>query len=109
MRSLLSKALAVLTLLSPILAEDSQHKLVTVDDVLSETKGKLTDGGATNSEAISDTSTTFNGIQVPPMKELTGEGLEHDIKDGYWSDPPFAEEKPFVRLSPWMGKANRCM
>ena len=40
--------------------------------------------GATNSEAISGTSTKFNDIEVPPMKELTGEGFDEDTKNGYW-------------------------
>lgn len=78
----------VLALLSPALAQDSQHKLSTVDDVLSETKGGPKDAGAaagaTNSEAISDQSTTFNGVKVPPMKELTGDNFDKDTKDGYW-------------------------
>ena len=40
--------------------------------------------GATNSEAISSSSTTFNGIQVPPMKEMNGEAFDTEAKDGYW-------------------------
>ena len=88
MRSILSTAILVLALLSPGFAQDSQHKLSTVDDVLSETKGGPKDAGtaagATNSEAISDQSTTFNGMKVPPMKELTGDTFDKDTKDGYW-------------------------
>lgn len=87
MRSLLSRVLLFLALLSPSLAQEDQHKL-TVEDVLAETKGGPKDAGAaagaTNSEAISDESTTFNGIKVPPMKELNGEDFDKDIKDGYW-------------------------
>ena len=40
--------------------------------------------GATNSEAVSGTATKFNDIEVPPMKELTGEGFDEDIQNGYW-------------------------
>lgn len=40
--------------------------------------------GATNSEEISDSPTTFNGISVPPMKELRGETFDTEVKDGYW-------------------------
>ncbi|KAF6224756.1 hypothetical protein HO133_009950 [Letharia lupina] len=40
--------------------------------------------GATNSEALSGTATKFNDMEVPPMKELTGEGYDEDIKNGYW-------------------------
>jgi protein disulfide-isomerase len=32
-------------------------------------------------------STTFNGIEVPPMKELTPENFEETVKDGYWLEP----------------------
>ena len=28
--------------------------------------------------------TVFNGIKVPPIKELTMENYESTIKDGYW-------------------------
>jgi protein disulfide-isomerase len=28
--------------------------------------------------------TVFNGIEVPPMKELDGDGFEESIKEGYW-------------------------
>lgn len=88
MRFILSSALVALALLSPALTQDSQHKLSTVDDVLSETKVGPKDAGAaagaTNSEAISDESTKFNGIKVPPMKELNGDDFDKDTKDGYW-------------------------
>lgn len=87
MRSLLSRALLVLALLSPAYAEEKQRKL-TVEDVLSETKGGPKDAGAaagaTNSEALSDEATTFNGVKVPPMKELNGNDFDKDTKDGYW-------------------------
>lgn len=29
-------------------------------------------------------STTFNGIEVPPMKDLTPDNFEETVKDGYW-------------------------
>ncbi|KAG8531762.1 uncharacterized protein KY384_003398 [Bacidia gigantensis] len=68
---------------------DKQQQLNTVEDALSEPKAETpkADGaqaGATNSEAVSSTSTKFNGMEVPPMKELTGENAESDIKNGYW-------------------------
>lgn len=31
-------------------------------------------------------STTFNGVEVPPMKDLTPDNFEETIKDGYWSE-----------------------
>ena len=96
MRALLPRALLALALLSPVLAKpaaiDTQHQLNTVEDVLAESKTKTDDvkiedgpkAGATNSEAVSGTPTKFNGIEVPPMKELSGEGFEKDTKNGYW-------------------------
>ena len=88
MRSLIGKFLVSLALLSPVSAQDSQHKLSTVDDVLSETRGDPKNAGAaagaTNGEAISDESTKFNGMKVPPMKELNGDDFDKDTKDGYW-------------------------
>ena len=42
--------------------------------------------GATNSEDLSDASTTFNGISVPPMRELKGDSFNEETKDGYWYD-----------------------
>ncbi|KAM0795147.1 hypothetical protein BDR22DRAFT_814057 [Usnea florida] len=40
--------------------------------------------GATNSEAVSGTGTKFNDMDVPPMKELTGDGFDEETKNGYW-------------------------
>ena len=88
MRFLVSRALLVLALLSPAYTRDSQHHLDTVEDVLSENKGGPKDAGAaagaTNSEAVSDESTTFNRVTVPPMKELSGDEFDQEVKDGYW-------------------------
>ena len=95
---LLPHALLTIALLSPVLAKpaavDTQHQLNSVDDALKEpTKNKpddhgIEDGpkaGATNSEALPESNNTiFNGMEVPPMKELTGEGMADDIKNGYW-------------------------
>ena len=93
-------------------AIDSQHQLNTVEDALAEQKAKVEDtkavedpkpqleeatkleeakkiedgpkAGATNSEAVSGTPSKFNGIEVPPMKELSGESFDRDTKNGYW-------------------------
>ena len=92
MRSFISTALFSLILLSPPVtaAQDAQHQLNTVEDVLSEPNGKLVDteatAGALNSEALPASSTVFNGIEVPPMKELNGKDFEKETKDGYWYD-----------------------
>ena len=97
MRSLLLLTLAIFGALSPVTSKaaaiDVQHQLNTVEDVLAEPKAKVgeaklvDDGpkaGATNSEAVSGMPTKFNGIDVPPMKELTGESFDKETKNGYW-------------------------
>lgn len=90
MRSFVSRALISLVLLSPpcAAAKDTQHQLNTVEDVLSEPNGGLVDSGAadgkTKSEALSASSTVFNGLEVPPMRELNGNDFDKETKDGYW-------------------------
>lgn len=68
--------------------QDSQHKLNTVEDVLSEPNGGLVDKGTSasskNAQSLSESSTTFNGINVPPMKELSGQDFDEETKHGYW-------------------------
>ncbi|KAL8691423.1 MAG: hypothetical protein Q9224_004181 [Gallowayella concinna] len=85
-RSLLSLILFTSTIASP--PGDKKHQLNTVEDVLSEAKGGPIDAGAkagaTNSEAVSDTNTVFNGQEVPPMKELNGDDFNKDTSKGYW-------------------------
>ena len=74
-------------------AIDTQHQLNSIDEALIEPKEHVTAGktiedgpkaGATNSEAVSDNSTIFNDMKVPPMKEIEGDSMESDIKNGYW-------------------------
>ena len=59
-----------------------------MEDALSESKGGPADAGAkagaTNSEAVSDSNTVFNGEEVPPMKELNGDDFDKDTSKGYW-------------------------
>ena len=40
--------------------------------------------GSTSSADTADGSTTFNGITVPPLKEIKGDAFDDEIKDGYW-------------------------
>lgn len=40
--------------------------------------------GASDKGSKEDTSTLFNGVTVPAIKELPGVGFEEAIKDGYW-------------------------
>lgn len=97
MRFLILETLISLVLLSPVFSKpaaiDAQHQLNTVEDVLAEPKAKSEEAqlgedgakaGATNSEAVSGTPTKFNGIEVPPMKELTGESFDKETTNGYW-------------------------
>lgn len=44
--------------------------------------------------------TTFNGIEVPQMKELAPDTFKETIKDGYWSvKPPFTILSLFLSIS----------
>lgn len=43
---------------------------------------------ADTAESQESAPTTFNGVEVPPMKELTPENFEETVKDGYWSGSP---------------------
>lgn len=36
------------------------------------------------SDNSASATTFFNGIEVPPMKELTPDNFEETVKDGYW-------------------------
>ena len=87
MKVRLLQGLLSFSLLSSSLSE-TQHKLNTVEDALAEGADSSSNAGAaagaTNSEAISDTSTTFNGAKVPPMKVLTGRTFDDEVKHGYW-------------------------
>lgn len=93
MRSIIQTALLTIALLSSTLAApdaDSKLQPQPVEDILGiqtaapEPVDAGAAAGATNSEAISAAPTTFNGIEVPPMKELDWEKFDEDVKDGYW-------------------------
>ena len=103
MRSILQTAILTFVLLSSTLAApdaDSELQPQPVEEVLGiqtaapEPVDAGAAAGATNSEALSDAPTTFNGIEVPPMKELDGGKFDEDIKDGYWYLLPTAVELP---------------
>ncbi len=91
MRVFLVQAILAWSILAPTLASpDSKLEKSTVEEVLSETKGGPVDAGAkagaTNSEAVSDKNSIFNGQEVPPMKELNGDDFDKDTSKGYWYD-----------------------
>lgn len=97
MRTLITGAITFLSILSGSLASPSpenHHLLNTVEDVLSETKdvpaNAGTKAGATNSEAVSENDTRFNGLSVPPMRELDGDDFDKDTSKGYWLAIPLS-------------------
>lgn len=93
MRSFISTLLISLVLLSPPIsaAQDAQNKLSPAKGPKPEPDGLMLEELGTaevaNSEAPLPPPTVFNGIEVPPMKELNGTDFEREIKDGYWYDP----------------------
>ncbi|KAL8730178.1 MAG: hypothetical protein Q9166_004261 [cf. Caloplaca sp. 2 TL-2023] len=107
MRSTIFRALLFLSVFATTIASpagDNKHQLNTVEDVLSETKGGPTDAGAragaTNSEAVSNTNTIFNGQEVPPMKELNGDDFDKDttptwqtLYEFYYTSKPLSSPK----------------
>lgn len=90
MQSSMLRSCAYLFLLSCIVGVTSgaQHEPSTIEDVLTETGSGTVDAGAgsgtTSGEAQPGSPTIFNGIEVPPMKDLTGEAFDAETKDGYW-------------------------
>lgn len=82
MRLLLSTCLLSLALLKPIYALPREHAgdqgTVSIQTASPQKPAVADedDGGPKY--------TRFNGIEVPPMKELSGENFDKEIKDGYW-------------------------
>lgn len=70
--------LSVLAVPSLAASPEDKTRLFKRDDTAAS-KGKP---GTSDSESF---STVFNGIEVPPMKELTPDNFESVTKDGYWS------------------------
>lgn len=87
MRSVISTLLISVVLLTPPIsaAQDAQNNLGPAKGPKSEPNGVMLEDA--NSETPLPPATVFNGIEVPPMKELNGTDFERDIKDGYWYDP----------------------
>lgn len=67
----LSHLLPLVSLISPLLAAPA-------DAVIKATSTKEAEAESTIK------STIFNGVEVPPLQELSGETLNKDIKQGYW-------------------------
>lgn len=73
----LAWALSVLALVSarPKDFEPAKAELLAEDAVQGDTP-------ANTKEAVE--YTVFNGIEVPPMKDIKGEDFAETIKEGYW-------------------------
>ena len=57
------------------------------EDVLSSNPMEVGAGAPTQAQVETpslDGSTTFNGIPVPPLKELDGDKFNDQAKEGYW-------------------------
>ena len=90
MQSFILRSCAYLFFLSCIIGVTSgiQHEPNTIEDVLAETSSGIANAragsGSTSGEAQPGSPTIFNGIEVPPMKDLAGEAFDVETKDGYW-------------------------
>ena len=92
MRGIFPRLLVALVFTKDVLSSPAEltQKANVEEDVLGIQKQSIPPidagaaAGATNSEAISDSSTTFNGLSVPPMKEMKGDAFDTEAKDGYW-------------------------
>ncbi|KZF25322.1 putative disulfide isomerase [Xylona heveae TC161] len=81
MRFLLPVSLVSL-LLSPVIAAPPP-------EYTPEATGAAATGSSLNSQSIrgedsEGAGTVFNGVNVPPMKEINGAKFDEEIKDGYW-------------------------
>jgi thiol-disulfide isomerase/thioredoxin len=84
-RLLLAFAVAIPAFSSPEVA----HQADLEEDVLGTPKSSPITSTATVSDielsgSYEAGTTFFNDKPVPPMKDLTGDGFETEIKDGYW-------------------------
>lgn len=65
--------------------------LASASSILAAPPGNEKTGAKVAPDALSGESggdagdhTTFNGIKVPPMKDILGPEFQSTIKDGYW-------------------------
>ena len=73
---MLAWALSALTLVSarPKDFEPAKAELLAEEAVKGDTPA--------NKEAVE--YTVFNGVEVPPMKDIKGDEFAETVKDGYW-------------------------
>lgn len=51
-----------------------------------------------NQDDSDSPGTIFNGVKVPPMKELTPENFDETIKEGYWYDYSQIPKNHIIRI-----------
>ena len=91
MRTLISRLLIACALVSPAFSSPSPetaHLADLEEDVLGTYASRSTIAveplTATEGDDNSNGSTVFNGMDVPSMKDLSGESFDEEIQDGYW-------------------------
>ncbi len=85
MRAPILPSLLGLLLLSP-LATLAQQKPAAADALSIQTASSVAPSkaaAATGEDDATPSSTVFNGVEVPPMKELSGDEFDQEIKEGY--------------------------
>ena len=91
------KSTILLAMLASILAvpgfaappAEQAGSAISVEEALGATAPEMAGTQVGSTSELSDSSslddyTTFNGIQVPPLKEIEGDSFAETIKDGYW-------------------------
>ena len=85
MRLSLPTSLLSLLLLTPVFALPQDDQTPAQPDAVSIQTAPPTPKGPTfEDDEEPPGPTIFNGIEVPPLKELSGEEFDTEIKDGYW-------------------------
>ncbi|KAI9784066.1 MAG: hypothetical protein M1835_003657 [Candelina submexicana] len=89
-----------LLLFSTVYARNSEAAAPAADTLTIQTASPEQPASASNSEDVAVKSTVFNGVEVPPMKELNGTTFDEDIKDGYCQRPNMADTlRVLLRMS----------
>ncbi|KAL1957325.1 hypothetical protein VTO42DRAFT_6114 [Malbranchea cinnamomea] len=68
-----------------------------VDNAPSGQLSRLAKRDGSEDAASEDTSTVFNGVTVPALKELPAVGFEEAIKDGYWFVKHYSPSCPYCK------------
>ena len=92
MRTSIATAVLWLVLLSPLCGA---AEVGSTEAVLSSTEAQMAsiqtaapEPAASTADAPAEDAepgpTKFNGIEVPPLKEISGEDFDEEVKEGYW-------------------------